>query len=91
MLYQNPTNKRFKLMTTSLPKGYSFIKATNSHVEIVKEIIFGVLEEYGLVPDNPELDGELEIIEEYKKSVFIEMKSPKSGPRCDIAFYKNLY
>ena len=46
-------------MITALPKGYSFIQANNQHVEISKSIIFGVLEEYGLIPDNPDLDNDL--------------------------------
>jgi len=158
-------------MDAFLPKGYYHIQANNSHIKIAKAIIFGVLEEYGLVPDNPDLDNDLEDIDLYytsgyfglvindleeivgtfalckidnqtaeirkmyllskcrkkgigkwmlafliakaktlgfrkiqlltasplveaislyEKNGFIEMKSPKFGPRCDKAFYKNL-
>ena len=159
-------------MNSKLPIGYSHIQATNQQIEIAKSIIFGVLEEYGLIPDNPDLDSDLENIERYyqngyfglitnslnevvgtfalykidhqtaeirkmyllpntrkkgigkwmlsfltakakelgfkkvqlltasplveainlyQKSGFIEMESPKSGPRCDKAFYKNIF
>ena len=58
-------------MNTFLPKGYSHIQANNDHKEISKKIIFGVLEEYGLIPDNPELDSDLENIEtNYKDGYF---------------------
>ena len=160
-------------MDTFLPKGYYHIQANNSHAEQAKTIIFSVLEEYGLIPDNPELDIDsdleniehwyrdgyfgliinnldetvgtfalykinnqtaeirkmyllpkarkkgigkwmltfltakakemgfrkvqlltasplLEAINLYEKSGFTEMESPKSGPRCDKAFYKQL-
>ena len=46
-----------------LPVGYTFMQADNRHVEIAKLIIFSVLEEYGLIPDDPELDSDLENIE----------------------------
>ncbi len=51
-------------MNPSLPKGYTYIKANNKHIGIAKSIIFGVLEEYGLVPENPDLDSDLENIEQ---------------------------
>jgi putative acetyltransferase len=50
-------------MFPTLPKGYSHILADNQHVEIAKSIIFSVLEEYGLIPDNPDLDYDLEDID----------------------------
>ena len=155
-----------------LPTGYSYCKASNKHTDIAKSIIFGILEEYGLIPENPDLDEDLNDIESnykggyfglivneldeivgtfalhktnnqiaeirkmyllkearkkgigkwmlsflfqkaktlgfrkvqlltasplteainlYKSKNFIEMKSPKPGPRCDKAYYKMLY
>ncbi len=54
-------------MPSSLPKGYSYVAANNQHIEIVKSIIFGVLEEYGLIPGDPELDDDLDDFEHYYK------------------------
>ena len=54
-------------MTNFLPKGYSHIPANNQLIDVAKSIIFGVLEEYGLVPDNPDLDDDLNDIEYYYK------------------------
>ncbi len=58
-------------MNLTLPKGYSHIPANNQHIEIAKSIIFGVLEEYNLIPDNPDLDSDLENIElNYRSGYF---------------------
>lgn len=58
-------------MDYNLPNGYRFITATNQHIEIAKNIVFGVLEEYGLKPGNTDLDSDLEDIElHYKGGYF---------------------
>ena len=76
-------------MVDSLPNGYSFIKAGNQHMETAKSIVFGVLEEYGLIPDHPELDDDLNDIDYHYENGYFGLIINELGKKVGtFALYK---
>lgn len=71
-----------------LPIGFSFEEASNQKADQIRALIFKVLEEFGLKPDNPELDGDLDDIEfHYKGGFFGVIKNPENKIIATFALY----
>ena len=73
----------------SLPTGLVHEVANNDQIQPIKELIFQVLEEFGLVPDDPELDGDLDDIEKhYQNGYFGIIKNRENDIIATFALFR---
>ncbi len=73
----------------NLPQGFTYEKASNQDIPVIKNLIFKVLEEFGLVPNDPSLDSDLDDIDEhYKNGFFGIIRNPDKQIIGTFALFK---